>query len=501
MKIQADNEIQTVKVSENVNKTTENEVVEVKTKATTPRKTVAKKAQGTTKKVETEKNIPQEKKKEITSSELKKTSSDEGEKLMADLEEAKIMSKRPEIVLIKIYLSRLYEFRYDTVSNEIQSRLKVEEGKEHKKYEDSNYADLFCELLEKGFKVSENVLTAILSSSYVPKIDFFKSYFESLTYEQQPSEIDKLAGYLKVKTIDRSRFDTQFKKFLVRSVACSIDAGYFNKQCLTIIGKQNDGKSTFCEFLCPPSLANFLQRGLNGDVKDQQITLTSNFIINLDELASFGKFELNGLKSLFSQAYVKVRPPYGKKSIRTQRRANFVASTNDKDFLNDPTGSVRWLCFEIESIDFNYSKEVNIDKVWAEAYFLYKKNGVQKYEMTKEELRQNEAANKQFTSSSVEEDLIEKYFVPSNKTDKNAMFYTATDLMTAIHIREERIRVKKVPIGKAAVSLGFERVKHQGLYGYFATVRTNVPSNDTDERFQSKSQMQLDLENAPNPDF
>ena len=40
-------------------------------------------------------------------------------------------------------------------------------------------------------------------------------------------------------------------------------------------------------------------------------------------------------------------------------------------FLNDETGSVRWLCFELKGrIDFAYSKEVDINKVWSQAYHL-----------------------------------------------------------------------------------------------------------------------------------
>jgi predicted P-loop ATPase len=391
--------------------------------------------------------------------------------------------KKPEIVLIKIYLKRNYDFRYNIINNEIQIKKKDTEGSE---FEDIAFADLFCELLEKGFKVSEQLLTVILQSSFVDKIDFFRIYFESLEYNGQ-NEIQKLASYVNVKEYDKKRFQTQFEKFLVRCVACSIQAGYFNKQCLTIIGKQNDGKSTFCEFLCPPFLAEFLQRGLNGDNKDQQITLTNNFIINLDELATFGKFELNGLKSMFSQDYVKVRPPFGKKAVRAQRRANFVASTNEKDFLTDPTGSVRWLCFEIENINFAYSKEINIDQVWAQAYAMYKKNGATKYEMTRGEIVENEQANKQFSNNSIEEDLLQKYFVPSTKSDLTAEFFTATDFLTTLHTLEPSIRLKKVPIGKAAISLNFERTKKNGIYGYYATRRF-----ESSEPNQPEEQKEID---------
>lgn len=46
--------------------------------------------------------------------------------------------------------------------------------------------------------------------------------------------------------------------------------------------------------------------------------------------------------------------------------SSFIGSTSRATFLNDETGSVRWLCFELMGkIDFVYSKNVDIDKVWA----------------------------------------------------------------------------------------------------------------------------------------
>jgi len=48
------------------------------------------------------------------------------------------------------------------------------------------------------------------------------------------------------------------------------------------------------------------------------------------------------------------------------------------EFLTDSTGSVRWLCFKIHSINHDYNnyitgvQEVNIDDGWSQAYALYR---------------------------------------------------------------------------------------------------------------------------------
>lgn len=92
--------------------------------------------------------------------------------------------------------------------------------------------------------------------------------------------------------------------------------------------------------------------------------LSENFIINLDELAIFDKKEINYLKSLLSKDRVKIRRPFATRATSDARRASFFGSTNNNVFLTDETGSVRWLCFEIDSIDFAYIKNVDIDQVW-----------------------------------------------------------------------------------------------------------------------------------------
>lgn len=47
--------------------------------------------------------------------------------------------------------------------------------------------------------------------------------------------------------------------------------------------------------------------------------------------------------------------------------ASFVASVNGNDFLTDPTGSRRFLPFEVLAIDIERAKEISMDAVYTEA--------------------------------------------------------------------------------------------------------------------------------------
>ena len=121
---------------------------------------------------------------------------------------------------------------------------------------------------------------------------------------------------------------------LVRTIACALLDGVFNKQAFILVHeKQNSGKSTFCRWLCPDILKNYIAENISTD-KDSHIALCENLLINMDELSTLGKSEINTLKSLFSKDTIKVRRPFEKKAISVARRASFIGSTNNSEFLN-----------------------------------------------------------------------------------------------------------------------------------------------------------------------
>jgi predicted P-loop ATPase len=81
--------------------------------------------------------------------------------------------------------------------------------------------------------------------------------------------------------------------------------------------------------------------------------------------------------------------------------------------LNDETGSVRWLCFVIDEIDWSYSSKVNIDMVYAQAYYLFK-NGFH-YDITADEVRENDEYNRQFLINTPEKELVNKFIESATK--------------------------------------------------------------------------------------
>ena len=357
------------------------------------------------------------------------------------------------------YLSNHYHIRFNTVSLEHECKRLHEDD-----YKPLNENNLYVEMNKAGVKIGMDKLISILKSSYVERFNPFLQYFSSLPeWDEKRDYIGELIRHLQCD--DMVSLVDQFTKWIVRAVKCALIEGYYNKQAFIIVhSKQNSGKTTFCRFLCPPALRNYLAENISDD-KDSKIAIAKNFLINLDELSSLAKHEINSLKALFSKDIINERLPYDRKNSIIHRVANFIGSTNMAEFLTDETGSVRWLCFEIKSIDWNYSSAIEIDKVWGQAYDLYKAGF--ECEMTPDDIHANEKRNSKFQQLSTEAEMIPNYLTPASEAD-GGVFCTATDILMYL-TGFTSIRLNKIMIGKAMPLCGFKRVK-DGLndrYGYW----------------------------------
>lgn len=375
-------------------------------------------------------------------------------------------TKRTIFHIAEEYISAHYNVRYNTIKLEIQvKKIKTLDAGDtwHKLNENS----LFVEMQKKGISISVDKLVAILKSDFTPEFNPVKNYFDTLLpwNKAQPDYIANLCSFIKPK--DPEQFLLHFKKWMVRTVKCALVPDYFNKQAFIFVSpKQNDGKSTLCRFLCPPALNDYIAEDITND-KDARILLCRNFLINLDELAVLSKQEINSLKAFFSKTQINERLPYDRTNSIIPRIASFIGSTNQDEFLADETGSVRWLCFYIDRIDWAYKKQIDINRVWAQALYLMNDADFE-CELTRDDIVQNEQRNRDFQILSVERELISKAFAIPKENRLQSVFLTATEIMQHI-IATEIIPARglsKIAIGRAMKQEGYEREKQLGVYGY-----------------------------------
>ena len=330
-----------------------------------------------------------------------------------------------------------------------------------------NESSLLISMVNRGINVSPPILKTYLKSDYIVYYNPMKNYFENLPKWDKCDYISQYASY--VNTDNNALFAYHLKKWCVRAVLSVFYTDKINKHCIVLSnGTQHAGKSTYLNYLMPEELQEYFAENIEVD-KDNRIKLCKTFIINLEELEVLGNKDVNSIKALISQTWVNERLPYGDKSTNIPRICSFVGSTNRVEFLNDDTGSVRWIIFDvIGKLDFSYKPHFNINNLWAQAYHLAFNDKDFKPDLTDEDVRVNEARNEAYTIQTIERELVLTHYTPSKDMED---FRTATDVAVELQTLGHRLNIQR--IGGALTKYGFDRVKHskRQVYGYLAKIK------------------------------
>jgi len=325
-----------------------------------------------------------------------------------------------------------------------------------------NEDDIYCEIMRNKIKFTQANLTSLLNSSFIRPYDPIRSYFESLSYDGVNDYIGRLAGFVEVSG-DPTFFQQMFKKAIVRTVAQGLGE-HINRIVFVFKSiEQETGKSTFIRNLNPfKNERYFTEAPIDASNKDCRLALCENLIWNIEELSSLHKEDVNKLKAFISLGDVNERIPYGRRATTRKRRCSFFASTNKDEFLVDERNT-RWIIFDIIEINFNYCnsqtgvKLVNINDVWAQAYYLYKSG--YNFNLTKDESIRRDNYNLTFQIETNEINLIRMYFTPMTAQDKSAIFLNATDILNYLgSIVNHQVKLSTVGIGKALAQLKYERI-------------------------------------------
>jgi predicted P-loop ATPase len=360
---------------------------------------------------------------------------------------------------IESYLKGKYDFRYNLVLNKIE--IKRKKNNTFKELNDYIENSLFRELLLKKFKIHKSSLSYILDSDFSESYNPFNLYLSKLPkWDGTNDYILDLAK--SVSTHCDKLWYVFFKKWLVAAVASIVDDNVVNHTAIILSGGQGLGKTTWLNNLCPNDLKSYVFSGtINPNNKDTLSHLSECIFINMDELENMNRTEIGVLKEIITKGSMRLRKPYGRHNQNFVRRASFMGSVNVSQFLNDPTGSRRFLCFEVSKID--YSSTFDMDLVFAQAYSLYQSGF--KFYFDKEEIDLVNSNNEQFSIRTVEEEMLLTHFKPI-EPEFCSLFLTASQINTYLAERS-RIQVSTgsaINVGKILKKHNFIKKKRNGIY-------------------------------------
>lgn len=362
---------------------------------------------------------------------------------------------------LEMFLNNRYNFRYNTVLGKLE--FKTLKAYKYKPMTDFTENSILREILKAKVKCSINSLRNLLHSDYCEMYDPFEDYFNNLPENSDETDYIELLADT-ITTTKQDLWRVCFKKWFVAMVACVLDEKQVNQTVIVFSGKQGLGKTTWIEKLMPKQLKEYIFSGtINPSNKDTLIHLAECMLINLDELENLNKTEIGSLKEIITKTHIRMRKAYGHNNENMPRRASFAGSVNTAQFLNDTTGSRRFLCFEVENIE--YTHNIDIHKVYAQALQLHK-SGFRHW-FNQEEIKEINANNEQYQLKSAEEELLLCWFNVADR-ESASNFYTTTQI--AVRLSEKaKLNITDSTVnklGKALKKYGFLRLKKNGVYVY-----------------------------------
>lgn len=313
---------------------------------------------------------------------------------------------------------------------------------------------------------SKTKVGELLESDFSDEVNPVQEYFEKLgSVTDDP--IGELADTIELFCDPASKpqmakmFRKYFEKWLVGAVAnVFIEDKCANQLCFILAGRQGTFKSTWIRNLCPNALQNYYVEGaLDPDNKDSMLATANNFIFNLDDyFAGITSRKINEFKGLLTKNTIKVRRSYARYAEELPKICSFIASSNEAQFLHDPTGNRRFLPFEVEKIDINKAQAIDIDQVWAQAYTLYKKGFV--YWLDKDDLVELTEYNEQFEVQSNEYEVLVTYMRPPDEGELPEADLTNAEILA--HLQEKvSIKISPKKLGEALRKARFPRYQKQ----------------------------------------
>lgn len=220
----------------------------------------------------------------------------------------------------------------------------------------------------KGRPIIDDAMSLItLENAFHP----IKDYFETLEWDGTERIDTLLIDYLGAEECLYTR--TVMRKVLLAAVYRIFHPGHKFDNVLTLIGTQGVGKSTFVKNLGREWFSDTFE--LQG--KEKYESVQGVWILELGELAGIRKAEAEAVKNFISKTEDRYRVAYGRRVQDFPRQCIFIGTTNDRNFLNDPTGNRRFLPVDTMVQEPTLSiwedmTEETIDQIWAEALVAYK---------------------------------------------------------------------------------------------------------------------------------
>lgn len=245
-----------------------------------------------------------------------------------------------------------------------------------------------------------------------------KDWVESKPWDGQ-DRFEALAATLPTPT--PGLFRTYFRRWLLQTIeaTCGWIVRPDNSQkglVLVLVGKQRIGKTRWLMSLAPGFSKMGKNLNLNGhNARDDKHQCLQAAITELGELdATFRKSDIAALKAFITEVLDEYRLPYAQTWLRRPRCTSFCGSVNEYTFLNDPTGSGRFLPVEVDGLP-QVDHAIDMQQLWAQVHSWWQAG--EQWWLTPAEASLRDASSGDFQAVDAVAEVLEESLAARSNTD------------------------------------------------------------------------------------
>lgn len=270
-----------------------------------------------------------------------------------------------------------WHLAYDTFKDELVCAPSGQaQGQEQwRAFTDVNYIDVRIELERRGMKPcgQELLRGAISKAAGERTIDTAVEWLSRLRWDGE----ERMASFCaRAWGWTASDYSSAVGRYIWTAMAGRVlDPGCQADMAPILVGPQGAGKTSAIKAMVPDE-DFYTSIPLDGHDDDTSRRLRGKLVGELEELRGLNSRHIEEIKAWITRTSEEWVPKYKEFASKFKRRLVFIGSTNDDEFLNDPTGERRWLPGRCRLLDVEWIK-ANRDQLWAEGAAMFMIDGVE----------------------------------------------------------------------------------------------------------------------------
>lgn len=341
------------------------------------------------------------------------------------------------------FMKRRYEFRYNTQVGEVEYRERHSYRFRFNPIDKRALNSIALDAQAEGIPLWDRDISRYVYSNRVPIFNPLEDFLYNLSGWDGKDRIRSLALTV---PCNNPHWAELFHRWFLNMVAHwrGMDKKYANSVSPLLVGAQGTRKSTFCRSIMPPSQRAYYTDSIDfSRKKDAELYLNRFALINIDEFDQISATQQGFLKHILQKPVLNVRKPYANAVLEMRRYASFIATSNQKDLLTDPSGSRRFICIEVTGV-IDTSRPIDYDQLYSQA--MYELDHGERYWFDRNDERIMTENNREFEQIPPEEQLFYRYFRPAREDE-------AGEWLSPAEILEEIQRNSTIPISAKRVSV------------------------------------------------